>query len=304
MFTALLLKVFPLYITMLIGYIAGKYLKADRNSISHILFYVMSPLVVLNGISTTELNIQVISLPILIWFIGSTISLIVYCGSALLYKDNTRNILAFSSGSTSMGYFGLPVAIALFDEKTIAIYIVCYVGMLLFENSIGFYIAANGIYTAKECLIKLAKIPSSYAMIAGLVMHCFDFSMPDFLFDFMTNIRSTFMILGTMLLGICVSNIKSFNIDWKLVFVTVITKYVFWPLVVLGLILLDKATLKLYSNNIYKALILLAVVPISGSGIIIANVLNYQPDRITIVLLISSIIGLFYVPLMISLLLY
>lgn len=289
---------------MLIGYIAGKYLKADRNSISHILFYIMSPLVVLNGISTTELNIQIISLPILIWSIGSTISLIVYCSSALLYKDDTRNILAFSSGSTSMGYFGLPVAIALFDEKTIAIYTVCYVGMLLFENSLGFYIAANGIYTAKECLIKLAKIPSSYAMIAGLVMHYFSFSIPDFLFDFMTNIRSTFMILGTMLLGICVSNIKNFNIDWKLVFVTVITKYVFWPLVVLGLILLDKATLKLYSNSIYKALILLAVVPISGSGMIIANVLNYQPDRITIVLLISSIIGLFYVPLMISLLLY
>ncbi len=304
MFFALLLKVFPLYITILIGYIAGKYLKADRNSISNILFYIMSPLVVLYGISTTEINVQVISLPILIWFIGSTISLIVYYSSALFFKDNTRNILAFSSGSTSMGYFGLPVAIALFDEKTISIYIVCYVGMLFFENSLGFYIAANGIYTAKECLVKLIKIPSSYAMIAGLIMHYFSFSIPEFLSDFMTNIRSTFMILGTMLLGICISNVKNFNIDWKFVSMTVIVKYVFWPLLVLGVIFLDKATLKLYSNSIYKALILLAVVPISGSGMILANVLNYQPDKITIVLLISTIIGLFYVPLMISLLLY
>ncbi len=167
MFLTLFLKILPIYITMFIGYLAGKYLKIDRNTISQILFYIANPIVILYGVSHTEVNLKVISLPILIWFIGSTMSLSVYYLSSFLFKDNTRNILAFSSGSTSMGYFGLPIAMALFDEDSVSVYVVCYIGMALFENSLGFYIAANGIYTAKECVLKLLKLPSLYAMILG-----------------------------------------------------------------------------------------------------------------------------------------
>nr|CAD7415397.1 unnamed protein product [Timema poppensis] len=65
-------------------------------------------------------------------------------------RDNTRNILAFSSGSTSMGYFGLPIAMALFDEDSVSVYVVCYIGMALFENSLGFYIAANALFFSPE----------------------------------------------------------------------------------------------------------------------------------------------------------
>lgn len=92
-------------------------------------------------------------------------SLSVYYLSSFLFKDNTRNILAFSSGSTSMGYFGLPIAMALVDEDSVSVYVVCYIGMALFENSLGFYRATNGIYIAKECVLKLLKLPSLYGMI-------------------------------------------------------------------------------------------------------------------------------------------
>ncbi len=78
MFLTLFLKILPIYITIFIGYLAGKYLKIDRNTISQILFYIANPIVILYGVSHTEVNLKVISLPILIWFIGSTMSLSVY----------------------------------------------------------------------------------------------------------------------------------------------------------------------------------------------------------------------------------
>ncbi|MFL3876471.1 AEC family transporter [Wolbachia endosymbiont of Trichogramma kaykai] len=301
MFFTLFLKILPIYITILIGYLAGRYLKIDRNTISQILFYIANPIVILYGVSHTAVNLKVISLPILIWFISSTMSLLVYYLSSFLFKDNTRNILAFSSGSTSMGYFGLPIAIALFDEDSVSVYVVCYIGMALFENSLGFYIAANGIYTAKECVLKLLKLPSLYAMIIGFFLSIYDIQIPTFLTDVMINIRSTFITLGMVLLGVSIAQITNFKVDWKLALTTIVAKYIFWPLFVLGIVLLDKHVTGIYDESIYKALMLLAVIPISGSSIILANILNYQPDKATLLLLISTAVGLFYVPLIISL---
>ncbi|UWI83361.1 AEC family transporter [Wolbachia endosymbiont of Howardula sp.] len=301
MFLTLFLKILPIYITIFIGYLAGKYLKSDRNTISQILFYIANPIVILYGVSRTEVNLKVISLPILIWFIGITMSLLVYYLSSFLFKDNTRNILAFSSGSTSMGYFGLPIAMALFDEETISVYVICYIGMALFENSLGFYIAANGIYTARESMLRLFKLPSSYAMILGFFLSIYNITVPNFLIDIMLNIRSTFITLGMMLLGVSIAQIKSFKVDWTLALTTVIAKYLFWPLFVLGIVLIDKSIIGLYDENIYKALLLLAIIPVSGSSIVLASILNYQPDKATLLLLISFTVGLFYVPMVISL---
>lgn len=301
MFFTLFLKILPIYITIFVGYLAGKFLKIDRNTISQILFYIASPIVILYGVSHTEVNLKVISLPILVWFIGSVMSLSVYYLSSFLFKDNTKNILAFSSGSTSMGYFGLPIAMTLFDEDSVSVYVVCYIGMALFENSLGFYIAANGIYTAKECMLRLLRLPSSYAMILGFFLSVYDIRVPTFLTDVMINIRSTFITLGMVLLGVSIAQIASFKIDWKLTLTTITAKYVFWPLFVLGIVLIDRHILGVYDESIYKALMLLAIIPISGSSVVLANILNYQPDKATLLLLISTAVGLFYVPLIISL---
>ena len=42
-----------------------------------------------------------------------------YWISASLWKDNTRNLLAFGAGTGNTAYFGIPVALILFDEKFI-----------------------------------------------------------------------------------------------------------------------------------------------------------------------------------------
>ncbi|KJV69215.1 AEC family transporter [Candidatus Neoehrlichia procyonis] len=304
MFLILLLKVVPLYIISLAGFIAGKLLQPHSQTIAKLLFYIMGPIVVFFGLSNIIIDPSVISLPLLTWCICCIVSFIVYKVSALIFRDNTRNILAFSSGSSSMGFFGLPVALALFDNYTVSLYLLCYVGMLLFENSFGFYIATQGLYTVQQCIKKLLTLPASYSAILALIFSYFKIPIPEFLFHTAINIRSTYMVLGMMLLGIAVANIKVFRIDWKLIFLTIIIKYVAWPIFILGLIFIDKSTLRLYNHETYKALILLAVIPISGTGIMLATMLNYQPDKVAIMLLTNTIIGLFYVPIMISLLLY
>ncbi|QJC27224.1 permease [Anaplasma platys] len=302
MFLVLLFKVMPLYATILLGYIAGKLIKLDSATIGKLLFYVISPTVVFFGILKTEISPAYVSLPLITFLICCMMSYAVYKVSALTFRDHTRNMLAFSSGSTAMGFFGLPVAIALFDEDTVSVYLLCYVGMLFFENSFGFYIVTQRLYTPVQCAKRLAALPVFYTAIAALLLNYYKVQIPAFLTGTVAGMTNTNMILGTLLIGISIANIKDFSIDFKLVILTVVIKYLAWPLLMIGLILLDKIGPGWYDYQAYQALMLLAIIPVSTTGVILSSVLNYHPDRAAMILLISTVIGMFYVPLMISLL--
>ncbi|MFV9839015.1 MAG: AEC family transporter [Aaplasma endosymbiont of Hyalomma asiaticum] len=304
MFLALLSKVLPLYTTILLGYVAGKFIKLDSQTIGKLLFYVIGPSVVFFGILKTKISPEYASLPIITFLICCVMSFVVYRVSALIFRGHTREMLAFSSGSSSMGFFGLPVAIALFDEDTVSIYLLCYVGMLFFENSFGFYIVTQRIYTPKQCAKRLLLLPAFHATAAALLLNYYKIPMPGFLLGISTSITNSYMVLGTILLGVAIANIKDFSIDIKLVASTILIKYVAWPLVILLLIFLDRIGPGLYDTQAYQALILLAIIPVSSTGVILASMFNYQPDRAAMILLISTVIGMFYVPLMISLLLH
>ncbi|MCU7611766.1 permease [Anaplasma capra] len=304
MFFALMLKVLPIYTTIFLGFVAGRAVKLDSSTIGNVLFYAVGPTVVFFGILKINITPEYVSLPVVTFIICCAMSLVVYSISSLAFRDYTRNMLAFSAGSSGMGFFGLPVAIALFDESTVSVYLLCYVGMLFFENSFGFYIVTHGLYTPQQCLRKLIVLPTLHAAVAALICNHFKVRVPEFLLNVSADLASTYMILGTMLLGISIANIKDFSINWKLMALTVLIKYVVWPLLILMLIFLDREGPRLYNSQTYQALILLAIVPISSTGVILASMLNYKPDMATMMLLVSTVIGIFYVPFMISLLLY
>ncbi|MDB1135586.1 AEC family transporter [Candidatus Anaplasma sp. TIGMIC] len=302
MFSALLLKVLPLYTTILLGFVAGKFVKLDSATIGKVLFYIISPMVVFFGILKIKISPEFMSLPVFTFVICCVMSFIVYKVSALVFRDHTRNMLAFSSGSSSMGFFGLPVAIALFDEETVSVYLLCYVGMLFFENSFGFYIVTQRLYTPKQCAKRLFLLPAFHAAVSALLLNYYEVHIPLFLTGIAPSMTNTYMVLGMILLGVTIANIKDSSIDFKLITTTVLIKYVAWPLVILALIFLDRTGPKWYNSQVYQSLILLAIIPVSTTGVILASMFNYQPDRAAMILLISTVIGMFYVPLMISLL--
>ena len=49
-FQNILFKILPLYLVILLGYIAGRFLEIERKSISLMIMYVVAPIVFFNGI--------------------------------------------------------------------------------------------------------------------------------------------------------------------------------------------------------------------------------------------------------------
>ena len=86
------------------------------------------------------------------------------------------------------------------------------------------------------------------------------------------------------------------NLFFKFIPEQFLGKFIFWPLLMLALISLDFYIFKIYDYEIYRAFILLSIVPIAANTVIFATVLNVYPEKVSSAVLFSTIFALVYVP--------
>lgn len=300
-FFLLFLKILPLYIIIALGYVAGKYLQVTKESVANLVIYLIAPVIFFNGILTTTISLSSLSLPLLVFVVCCLICLLFYFISSFIWKDNTKNMLAFISSDGNNGYFGLPVALALFPSNLIGLFIFAGLGILLYENTLGFFIAAKGQHTVKESLFKLLKLPLIYAVAVGLLANLLKLHFGSIYTDAVINFKGAYTILGMMIIGLGLAGIKEFKFDFLFTGISFIAKFLVWPLLVLLVIFIDSHFLRFYSQDSYKILILLSVVPLAANTVSFATLLKSHPEKVAIAVLLSTLFALLYIPLMISL---
>ncbi len=296
-FLTLLIKLIPLYVIIVLGYLGGRYLHVQKESIATLLIDIIVPIVVFTGAATTVVNISTMSLPLLLFIVCFIVSLITYVIAGFFWKDSTRNILSFIAGSGNTGYFGLPVAIALFGNHIIGVVAAAILGTNLYSTSIGFYIAAKGQHTVKESILKVLKLPILWAFILGIFANIAGIRLNALYLDTANSFNGAYIVLGMMLVGLGLSDNKNFQIDVKFIGLAFIAKFLFWPLVTIALLFFDSITFKLYNPSIYKFILLMAIVPLAANVVSYATVLKSHPEKVAMAVLLSTLFALFYIPL-------
>jgi len=299
-FFPLVFKIISLYLNIFLGFIAAKVLATPREAIAKLMFYIINPIVIFNGILNTQITGAVLFLPFLVFTICSLLCFIFYQIGRSIWTDSTKNLLGFSAGSGNAGYFGLPVAILLFNDQTEGVYIMGLMGMTLYESTVGYYTLAKGLYKAKECVKRVVTLPSVYALLLALLLNREEVSLPFFLKDFMIHIKGTYTVLGMMIIGLGMAKLREFKVDWNFIGLTTLARFCVWPLLTFIIIATDKMFLGIMDPAIYNALTLLSIVPLGVSTVILASVLNTHPEKASSAVLISTLIGSFLVPLFAS----
>ena len=295
-FFALLAKLIPLYIIIGLGFIAGRYLHVRKESIAPLVMYILSPMIVFNAALTTTITMSTLTLPILLFTLACLVCITFFFLGHFFWHDTTRNILAFAAGNGNTGYFGIPVAIILFSPKLVNIYIFGILGLSLYQNSLGFFIAAKGHYTVQETLLKVAKLPSLYAFFIGLLFNLVELHLGSTYVDTVTNFRGAYTILGMMIIGLGLASITSYKFDFKFICIAFFARFLVWPALMLLVITVNTA-LKIYDPNIYKVMILSSIVPLAADTVTFATQLNAQPEKASLAVLLSTVFALFYIPL-------
>jgi Predicted permeases len=297
---ALLLKLLPLYVTVALGWIAGRFLEASGRHIAGIMLYIVTPSVVFSGVMAAPLSPEVILLPFLVFGTSSVLGLVQLKLAKKALSDGSANIIPLCVGSGNTGYFGVPVALLLFGEEGLGLYIVCMLGTTLFENSVGFYLAARGRYSIKDALWRVLKLPSVYAFLAAVVLNLAGIGIPDIFVPLFDNLRGAYSILGMMIIGMGITSFRGLAGNPRFTALAFFGKFVIWPLVAIVFWWVDSALLGIYEPAVHQAIFLISITPIAANTVVIATLLDASPRQAAGTTLLSTLFALGFIPVMIA----
>jgi hypothetical protein len=154
-----------------LGYIAGRFLQVKKESISPLLIYIITPFVVFNGTVKVTLSASALSLPVFFYTLCCLMSVVFYYIGKCYWKGTEKNILAFAAGTGNTGYFGVPVALALFSDDVIGIAVLSLLGFVLYTSTVGYFILSKGKASTSESIKNVFKLPFIYAFVAGIIVN-------------------------------------------------------------------------------------------------------------------------------------
>lgn len=295
-FLVILVKLIPLYLIMLIGFVSGRFLNVSSEAIASLLIYVISPVVYLGYVSTMPVTVSNIGVALLIFVLCAILEGGFYVFSRLFFTDATVNLVAVSAATSNSGYFGIPLFLLLYGEKGFGVYMMAIMGMLVFQLSLGYYMIARGNFSIVDSLKKMMTLPPIYAVIIGIVMSVTKIRLPSVIMDMIADFRSVYMVLGAMMIGLAISGIRNFSIDWRYILITFFAKFAVWPLVAYILISADRHIFRIFDPVVYNCLVVFAVVPMMVDLVVFATQLKVNPEKAAAGVFLSTLFALVYIP--------
>tara|TARA_B100001989_G_C24550037_1_gene473777 strand:- start:1908 stop:2828 length:921 start_codon:yes stop_codon:yes gene_type:complete len=296
-FVNILSEMIPLYVMMLLGYLSGKFFKVDTKHIATLAVFVISPVVFMLSVQKMQFSAGAIWAPVVMMLLGIGISLIVLNITKLYMGDKTPYLSALMSGTSNWGYFGMPLAFALFDPNIVALYVLIGFGTHLFENSFGIYYISRGSFSPLESFKNIFKFPVIYAILIGLCLSYFNYQLPVLDDDFFQYFKGAYVVLGMMIIGLGIANMERFTIDKSFIATVFAVRFVIWPLIAVSYIWFDKNIVTILGEDFYKPLLLFSVMPMGANNIAFAAKFDMNPGKASVAALASTFFAMLYVPL-------
>lgn len=298
-FFTLIGRIIPLYGLIVLGFLAGRFLKTQKETIASLLIYIIAPVVTFHGVVTLSIDKKLLFLPVIFFAICTLLCFLAYGLSKNIFHDSTRNLLAFAAGTGNTGYFGYPLVMAIFGKEFLGLAVLANFGLILFESSIGFYITARGNHSPLEGLKKLLKLPTLYAFVLAFILNFSGingFKENALYQTFAQNFVGAYTVLGMMIIGFALAEIRGWFSDPRFLTASFAIKFIFWPLLMGGVI-----SLGLFSQEIHRMMFVMSLVPLAANTVSFATLLRVQPEKAAQAVFLSTAFALFYIPLMITL---
>ena len=300
-FLTLFSNIFPLYVLIALGFLAGRFFGVDIKSLGALALYIFMPIAVFGYIIKLDFQPIYAGLPVFVYVFMTVMMLVWFKIARRIYSDSRSSLLTMCACWGNMGYFGLPLVIALFPAEQIGIYMFMVVGCIFLEATIGYYIWQRGNLDVRQSLINVLKFPSLYAVLIGLALNFSNVEMSDQVHTYWEYFRGAYIISGMMIIGGALANVKRFVIAPRFMSLAFLGKFVVWPMTALAFIFADMHFIGLFDPTIHKMFFVLSIVPPGANIAAFAASLNISPEKAASTILLSTFFALFSIPLMLML---
>ncbi len=301
-FFALISKIIPIYLNVVIGFFATRFLKIKSEQIAFIVVYFLAPLVILFATLSIEISLQLISIPIMIFTFSTLSAFYALHNYKRHWSDSSINTLAFTCGSGNTGYFGIPLAMIILEPQYVNIFIFITIASTMYEYTVGFYVTAKGSFSSIQSLKKMLKLPLIYSFILGISLNMLGFNIPEVVVPYFEYIKYVYGLFGMMILGMSFSGFNlSDGFDKKYISISYFHKFLIWPAFMLIIQIIDRLYFGFFNKDIYFILFLFSIVPMAGNTVTFAVLLNAKPQKACFTVLLSTLISLLSIPAMLFL---
>jgi malate permease and related proteins len=300
-FFLLLGNLIPLYLLIGLGFIGGRKLGISRDTLANMAIFLIVPVVAFGFIVELHFDPTYILLPFIVFGILTLIALIALHVGRLVYGDGRANLLSMCAAMANTGYFGLPVILLLFEEKWVGVYMFMLLGGLIFESTVGYYIAARGKFTVRDSFVKLSKFPTLYAIILALLLNYLGVKMPDLFFTYRDYFKGAYVIVGMMIIGTALAQVKEWKISARFIGLSFVGQFILWPLLAYLLVWADRDLFHFWAPEVHGMLMVMSLTPPAANITAFAAQLDLRPEKAATTVLIGTIFALFYIPLMLAL---
>ncbi len=294
-------RLLPLYGYVLLGFLAGRWLKVNRQDIARMVLFLIVPLMFFTSISVAPFDMRYLLLPVVTFCMAGLITAAAFQLVRPFYTDAHRYLIASTAGTGNTGYFGVPVFLAVAGAETLGVYILAMMGITVFESVVGYYLISRGRHTVSESLKKLLRLPTLYAVAAGLVVNAIGIEAGATITASLEQIRGAYVILGMMIVGLGLSTLQRFTVDIKFTACVFFQRFALWPLLGLAVLYADRHWLHFFDAISHQVVWVLAIVPLAANTVAFATEVNLHPEKVATAVLLSTLLALLFIPLVLPL---
>ncbi len=292
----LITNIIPLYILIGLGYIGGRWLDINVQSVARIAIFIAAPIVTFGAMAKLKFDPSYALLPFVILGASVSITLITYNFARMRWRNNTANLIGLGSVAGNTGYFGLPLAMALYGTEWAGVYLLMNVATQISEVTLGYFLAARGHHSVRESLIKVLRLPAVHALYCGLLINFSGITLPDIFYRYWTYATGTWVFTGMMVIGVALGKIPKLEFDFRLMRWLFAAKFILWPLAGIAFILIDRHLLGLLPETAHGLIMIFTSVPLMANLVAYAAQMNLHTERAASTVLVSTFFAIAYMP--------
>lgn len=153
------------------GFALGRTLKLDSRPLGRVIFYILSPVLIFNLLTSSKLAVE--SIVLMMGYSASVMLIIAgiafVLGKLLRLERTLLTVVVLTSLFANNGNYGLPLISFAFGQEALAYASIYFVTNSLLLYTVGVLIASLGHLRLQEALLGLLKVPAIYAIILAVL---------------------------------------------------------------------------------------------------------------------------------------
>lgn len=286
--------VLPVFAIFLLGYGIQKWKKLDIRSLSTIAIYIFTPMLVFQTFYRAELNQQyadmvLFSLLLLAILIAVNVS---YC-KIKQYDQSVESGLILSTAFMNSGNYGAPIVLFAYGDTAFAYAVSLLVLHTILMNFFGVFYAARGKAGIDYAFKAVLEMPPTYAVIVALILNLGGVKVPETILSAVDLLAAPTIPLVMIILGMQLAEIKIAKIEWDKMSFGVFVRLLLSPFIAIVIIYFMPM-----DPLLEKVLILTAAMPSAATTVIYAIQYDTEPDLVSGVTLITTLLSVFTITLL------